>query len=180
MYLRATVLVMLAATCAAAEGHFGSATCDATPYQRLLPEVVAPMAGQSPIWLVTGASPGSGLWIQSECGVKTLWVVARGVEGHLTVQGKRLDGPGDVTFRTSQAEQSSVLIIPAAALDRGVRPDGASPEILERYAFWPSLVFYTSVGCWELTARIGDQQVRIVQNLTASVDTACEPAQAPH
>jgi hypothetical protein len=33
------------------------------------------------------------------------------------------------------------------------------------YAFIPSLVMYPSPGCWELTATIGDEEVRIVRDL---------------
>jgi len=44
-------------------------------------------------------------------------------------------------------------------------PGGATREIMSKYAFIGSSVFYPSPGCWELTATLGDEDVRIVRDL---------------
>lgn len=156
-----------------------AATCDATPYQDVLPEVVAPLAGARPIWLVTGDSSGSDLpWVRPECGMKTLWVVARDVVGDLIVHGRRLDGPGELTFSRDQSRRSPTLVVTSAASERGAIPANASSEIQRRYAFWPSAVYYPSMGCWELTATIGESEVRVVQHLTRRIETSCGLAEA--
>jgi hypothetical protein len=45
---------------------------------------------------------------------------------------------------------------------RSVRPGGASAEVMKSYVFIPSYVFYPSPGCWQLNARLGDNNTRIV------------------
>ena len=106
--------------------------------------------------------------------MKTLWVVARDVSGDLVVEGQRLDGPGRLTFATRQGSVPSESLVIAEATTRpGVVPGGAPQEILRRYAFWPSGVYYPSLGCWELTARVGSHEVKIVQNLTDYIETEC-------
>lgn len=114
-----------------------------------------------------------------ECGVKTLWVVAREAEGDLVVRGQRLDAPGQLTFRRNQSERSTTLVVSNAATERGAVPGNAPPEIRQAYAFWPSAVFYPSMGCWELTAQMGDSEVRVVQNFTRKVETNCGVEEAP-
>ena len=145
-----------------------------TPYQDLLPEVVAPLAGARPVWLVTGDRSGSDLpWVRPDCGMKILWVIARGASGDLIVRGRRLDGPGELTFGGDQPRRSSTLVITAAGSERGAIPADASSELQQQYAFWPSAVYYPSMGCWELTATIGDSEVRVVQHLTRRVESDC-------
>ena len=104
--------------------------------------------------------------------MKTLWVVARDVEGDLVVEGTRLDGPGEVTFSIPPGPAVSPLVIEAASQRRGATHQ-APREIFERYAFWPSFVYYPSMGCWELRARIGESEVRIVQDLSTKIDMDC-------
>ena len=148
--------------------------CDVTPYNDMLPEVVAPLAGEHPIWLVTGDRSGSDLaWVRPECGVKTLWVIAREAVGDLIVEGRRLDGPGELTFKQGQSERSSRLVVTNASTERSVTPGGASAEILRLYSFWPSAIYYPSMGCWELRARLGESEVRVVQHRIQKVDSNC-------
>ncbi len=104
--------------------------------------------------------------------MKTLWVVARDVEGDLVVTGSRLDGPGKVTFQGEQGPAISPFIIETPTRRRGVTHE-APKEVFERYAFWPSYVYYPSMGCWELRARIGESEVRIVQHLKTKIDSDC-------
>jgi hypothetical protein len=105
--------------------------------------------------------------------MKTLWVIAREAEGDLIVTGRRLDGPGNLTFSRAGSQRSGALVIASATRERGARPTGAPTEILQQYAFWPSAVFYPSMGCWELTARIGESEVRIVQDLARRIEARC-------
>ena len=45
-------------------------------------------------------------------------------------------------------------------------PGGATAQLMKDYAFIGSMLMYPSPGCWELTATVGDDEVRIVRNLT--------------
>jgi hypothetical protein len=44
-------------------------------------------------------------------------------------------------------------------------PGGATAQLMKEYAFIGSVVMYPSPGCWELTATLGDEEVRIVRDL---------------
>jgi hypothetical protein len=138
--------------------------CDRTPVEDRLPEVIAAMAGHSPVWLVEG---DFGRWRGADEWVKSAWVLSRKSAGTLQVRGRRLDAPGVVSFRPNMDEPpSDVLRIPGP---RGRRwsmiPGGASTQIEKDFAFIPSLMMYPSPGCWELTATLGDEEVRIVRDL---------------
>jgi hypothetical protein len=135
--------------------------CQQSPTQDLLPEVVAPMTGARPVWLVDG----SATWRSGEP-VKTLWVLLRTSEA-VRIRGRRLDGPGALTLRRGDDPPADTLVIPNPAR-QSVIPGGAPPEIMRAYAFLPSHVFYPSPGCWEFTIRLGEEEVRIVRDLQPS------------
>ena len=65
--------------------------CDPTPIEDRLPEVIAAMAGHSPVWLVKG---DFGRWSGPGAWVKSGWVLSRKGAGMLQVSGRRLDAPG--------------------------------------------------------------------------------------
>jgi hypothetical protein len=138
--------------------------CDPTPVEDRLPEVIAAMAGHSPVWLVEG---DFGRWRGPDEWVKSAWVLSRKGAGTLQVRGRRLDAPGVVTFRPNKDEPPShVLRIPDPWGSRwSMIPGGASTQIKKDFAFIPSLLLYPSPGCWELTATLGDEEVRIVRDL---------------
>ena len=85
----------------------------------------------------------------------------------LQVRGRRLDAPGVVSFRPNKDESpSDVLRIPDPWGWRwSMIPGGASTQINRDFAFIPSLLLYPSPGCWELTATLGGEEVRIVRDL---------------
>lgn len=134
-------------------------SCTPTRAENFL-TVVGPMAGSRPAWFVDG---GEMIWAHAEHPVKTLWVVARTSET-LRIKGHRLDGPGTARFRQGQDEPQSVFVIadPGAA---SAIPGGASADVMRRYAFLPSHVFYSSPGCWEFIVRIGSEEVRLVREV---------------
>jgi hypothetical protein len=89
--------------------------CDATPVEDRLPEVIAAMAGRSPVWLVEG---DFGNWRGRDAWGKSAWVLSRKGAGTLQVRGRRLDAPGVGSFRPNMDEPpSDVLRIPDP--DRG-------------------------------------------------------------
>ena len=85
----------------------------------------------------------------------------------LQVRGRRLDAPGAVSFRPNMDEPpSDVLRIPDPWGWRwSMIPGGASAQIKKDYSFVGSLLIYPGPGCWELTATLGDEEVRIVRDL---------------
>jgi len=136
-----------------------SSRCAATTAEKSL-QVVGPMLGRRPIWLVEASA---GKW--SPRPAKTLWVLSREVAGSLRVTGRRLDGPGVASFKDGvDAAPASTLAI-SDPWTRSVTPGGASPDVLKAYSFQPSYVLYPSPGCWELNARLGDDEASIVLEL---------------
>jgi hypothetical protein len=59
------------------------------------------------------------------------------VEGNLAIEAKRLDG--------------------AAKLGRGNVPNGYGPT-----GFQASGVFFPTTGCWDITGKVADQELRFV------------------
>ena len=140
-------------------------TCAPTPLDDRLPEVIAVMAGASPIWLVDGSA---GLpWPGADTLIKSAWVLSRDAAGDLHVEGRRLDAPGTLLFQDgSEGQPSPVLTITDPwGKGRSVRPGGASPEILRSYSFVMFYLIYPSRGCWEITAQLGMDTVHIVREV---------------
>jgi hypothetical protein len=82
---------------------------------------------------------GSGFVTQDgSLGMKLGW--RRGVRGHLTIEGRRLDGP-------------------ALAL-RARIPDGYGD-----FGFQSTYVIFSTPGCWEVTGRVGDASLTFVTNV---------------
>jgi hypothetical protein len=136
-------------------------SCPQSPTQDALPEVVAPMVGARPVWLVDG----SATWRSGEP-VKTLWVLLR-TSDDVRIDGHRLDAPGALTLRRGDDPPADALVI-ANPARHSVIPGGAPPEIMRAYVFLPSHVFYPNPGCWEFTVRIGQKQWRIVRDLKSA------------
>ena len=137
-------------------------TCEQTPSQDLLPDVVGPLSGSSPAWLVSGNE--AQRWEGSTGPVKTLWVFARTARD-VRVVGRRREGSGALFFQRDLSEpKGNTLVIPNPAR-MSVIPGGASPDVMRAYAFIPSYVFYPSPGCWEFLVRVGGDEVRIVREV---------------
>jgi hypothetical protein len=135
--------------------------CDPTPVEDRLPEVIAAMAGHSPVWLVEG---DFGKWSGPDEWRRAAWVLSRKGAGMLQVRGRRLDAPGVLAFRYQNAPPTDVLRV-ADPWRWSMTPGGATAQLMKDYAFIGSHVMYPSPGCWELTATLGDEEVRIVRDL---------------
>jgi hypothetical protein len=122
------------------------------------------MAGKGPIWLVEGAF---GRWAGPEVLVKSVWVLSREVAGDFTVEGRRLDGEGVMQFQDELTDSPAPRLVIPKARERSVEPGGATPQVLDRYAFVMMYLIYPSPGCWELKARLGEIERRIVVDLVA-------------
>ncbi|PYR28096.1 MAG: hypothetical protein DMF98_03960 [Acidobacteria bacterium] len=125
----------------------------------LLPDVVAPLVGSSPAWLVDG----SATWTSATEPVKTLWVLQRSSEP-VSISGHRLDAPGFLKLRRGDDPPTTELVVANPARESAI-PGGARPEIMRAYAFLPSHVFYPSPGCWEFRVHQGRYDVNIVREL---------------
>ena len=142
--------------------------CEATPAQDLLPHVVGPMRGGPPAWMIAGdewSDPGP---------MKVLWVVERTTEP-LRIEGRQLDGEGILQFKSEEQEQKGGLLAVSNPAKWSVFPGGASSDVMGRYAFLPSYVYYPSAGCWELTVHVGWRVMRIVQSLRPAVADRLAP-----
>ena len=159
----ATLFVVLACptfprtvwTSAAAQGS----SCRPSQTQNLLPDVVAPMTGASPAWLVDGLID----WGSADEPRKTLWVLRRTSES-VRIMGRRIGAPGSLRLARSADMPADVLVI-ANPIRETVIPGGAPPEVMQSYVFVPSYVFYPSPGCWEFVIRIGQDETRITREL---------------
>lgn len=152
------VVAVSAVPMSATSSAMQATACQASALQDLLPEVIAPMVGAPPAWLVDGSAGWS-----SHQPIKTLWVFLRTSE-EVRIAGRRLDGPGVLRLRRGGNSPASMLIIENPAR-QSVIPGGASRSIMRDYVFLPSHVFYPSPGCWEFTVRIGQEEIRIVRDL---------------
>ncbi len=140
--------------------------CPETAVRDLLPELVAPMRGEAPIWLVDGFA--TGYWTAADAPVKTLWVLSRDAGGPLVATGRRLSDGQPLRFRDATADAPGERLVVADPLARSVVPGGATTEVLERYAFVPSYLIYPAPGCWQVTARLGERERRIVIHVRAA------------
>ena len=134
-------------------------SCEPTPAQDLVPEVVGPIAGTRPAWMVDGEDR----WNHGAHPVKTLWVFSR-TSQEIWIVGHRLDAPGALRLQRQPDAVTNVLVI----TDPGrtsVIPGGASSAVMRAYSFIPTYVFYPGPGCWEFTIRIGEEEVRIVREM---------------
>jgi hypothetical protein len=134
-------------------------SCQPSPTRDLLPDVVAPMTGASPAWLVDGRTG----WNSADDPVKTLWVLLRTSE-FVRISGRRVDGPGQVRLRRGDDALADSLVI-ANPIRATAIPGGVRPEVMRSYVFLPSHVFYSSPGCWEFTVRVGQDEARITREL---------------
>ena len=136
-----------------------SAVCAQSPIEDRWPEVIGPMLGQSPAWLVDGGAT----WVKDEP-VKTLWVIRRG-PGQVRITGHRIDRSGVAKFIREWDDPPSNELLVEDPNVRRIIPHGASPEVLREYLFFGSNVVYDSPGCWEFDVVVGDQTSRIVKSL---------------
>jgi hypothetical protein len=137
----------------------GRFTCDSSPTQDLLQDVIAPMTGASPVWLVDG----SATWPGDLVPLKTVWVLRR-TSDSVRISGRRVDAPGTAKLRHGRDTPSDVLFV-ANPSNESVIPGGASPAVMRSFVFLSSHVFYPSPGCWLFTVHIGQQEYRIVREL---------------
>jgi hypothetical protein len=135
-------------------------SCLTTPPETVLPSnVLGPMTGKSPAWLVDGSAGG---WGGADHPIKTLWVFSRESTTSVRIRGRQLDGSGRLTFSSGKDEAISdelTLIDPSR---KSVIPGGATSEIMKSYAFVPSYVFYPTPGCWQFEIHIDGNDHHIV------------------
>ena len=138
--------------------------CSSTAREALF-DFMGPVAGSKPVWLLD-ASAGQGF--EPDSPINLYWVVARTHRGDLVVTGRRLDGPGIAKFHHRVGSPIRKKLIIPKAHKPAMFPGKASEEVLRAYAFHGSYGYFPSPGCWELVARFGSTQTKIVVNLQPS------------
>lgn len=134
--------------------------CVPTPLQDRLPNVIAPMVGDGPVWLVQGLN---GQWMGAP--IKSVWVIDRKAKGDLVVTGRRVDETGRLNFQAEMHGPISDVLTKIKPLEQSMTPGGAGPDIMERYAFVSSYVIYPTPGCWALDVRLGSSRQQIIVSL---------------
>ena len=163
--LLATLASLLLAPPSTEQSETPDATCPVTPLEDRLPSIIPPMAGYHPVWLVDGSA---GTWPGSDARVKSLWVFSRDVSGDLVLRGQKRDGSGVLRFQYGVEASATTEFFLADATDHvRVVPGGATKAIRERYTFLAMYLIYPEAGCWEITARLGAEEVRIVVEVQA-------------
>ena len=132
--MRYTVVLLLLGVSAPlvspAEGllaHSDQPACVASPRLDLLPEVIAPAAGQSPMWLVDG---GGGVWQGPGMPIKSVWILDRRASGPLRVTGRQLPGSQSLTFREGMDGPITSSLVIETPLAHSMTPGGASAEVM--------------------------------------------------
>jgi hypothetical protein len=152
-------MLALSEAVTAVDVSVGAFSCEPSPTHDLLPNVVAPMTGTPPAWMVDG----SPTWSGEREAVKTLWVLRR-TSDSVRISGRRLDGPGLARLRRGGDTPSDTLFV-ANPSKESVTPGGAPQAVMRSYVFLPSHVFYPSAGCWQFTVQIAQEDFRIVRDL---------------
>lgn len=153
-------VLMTSASDTTENGLVGSASCQSSPTHNLMPDVVAPMTGTSPAWMVDGSATWAGEGVPQ----KTLWVLRR-TSSVVRISARRLDAPGSAKLRYG-SDTSDTLFV-ANPSKQSVIPGGASPTVMQSFVFLPSHVMYPSPGCWEFTVQIAKKKFRIVREIRA-------------
>ncbi len=65
-------------------------------------------------------------------------------------------------FQATPTSSPIERVVASDAREYSVTPGGATPEIMDRYAFVMMYLVYPSPGCWEINVRLGPHETRIV------------------
>jgi hypothetical protein len=138
----------------------GLGSCVTTPSETLLPpNVLGPMTGKSPAWIVDGNAGG---WAGADAPVKTLWIFWRESATSVRIRGHEVNGSGKLMFSRGMGQAISDELTFTDARKMSVIPGGATPEIMKSHVFMPSYVFYPTRGCWQFDIGIGGNDYHIV------------------
>ena len=152
--IAALLLTLLGATVSAQNSE-----CVPTPRRDLLPDVIAPMAGDDPIWFIDGSG---GVWQGRNTPVKSVWVVARNVTGALVASGRQINGTESLRFRIGlEGPMTDAVRFDDPAAETMI-PGSATPELMKRRAFVAAYLFFPAPGCWEIRSRLGATRRTVV------------------
>lgn len=126
---------------------------------RLIP-TIAPVLGQSPLWITTGTGPIA--WEGSNNPVQVLLVRDVAVKGAAFVSGKQRTGAVKARFAFASLGLPSDQI----KLDEfGIKPGTVKDADLQKYAFHRMYIWFPEASCYEITARVGRAQSLIYLNV---------------
>lgn len=131
--------------------------CAESPTENLLPQLVGPMTGAAPSWMVDGGVR----WQGPSHPVKSLWVLHR-TSQVIQIAGRLLGGSATASFRRGENHSPETLFVIDPNTD-SVIPGGATADALRQYVFLPSHVFYPSAGCWQFTIRAGSTESTVTR-----------------
>lgn len=135
-----------------------AAGCDDSPVVNLLPRIVGPMAGAYPAWLV-----GDAEWAGRNAWAKSLLIVARDAGGPLELRGHLVGGNAVLGFQKEYGAPTIDALRIADPAKVSVRPGGASPEEMAKYAFLVMSINYPAPGCWQFDVVLGSRHATIVR-----------------
>jgi hypothetical protein len=78
------------------------------------------------------------------------------------VTGRQLQGNQTPTFSEGMTGPITSSLVIETPLAHSMTPGGASEDVMGKFVFVASYVFYPSPGCWELAAQLGDRHVKVV------------------
>lgn len=136
-----------------------SADCTPTPRRDLLPNVIAPMAGEDPIWFIDTTG---GVWQGFDLRVKSVWILSRRLSGPLEVTGRLRNGTNTLRFRRGIDELITDRLVITDPARESMIPGGASADVMNKYSFVSSYIHFPAAGCWEIQSRYGGATSTIV------------------
>ena len=94
-------------------------------------------------------------------GAKTIWIVDSGVEGNVSLTGRRLDAPGVAVFPLYERDPNFYEQYPAGTYR--LRWDRTELVLIPPHVYeHRTEVYMPSLGCWQFTARTETETVEIV------------------
>lgn len=134
----------------------GSDCPSGRPFQ--LTRAVAPVIGQSPLWVTTGREPIA--WESPTKGVTVLFVRDRSVPGIATLSGRNRTTGAKARFTKSGLGVG--FANDTLRLDEeGAKLKTASADDQARYSFHYIAVWFPDSGCYEIAGRVGRQRPTI-------------------
>jgi hypothetical protein len=139
---------------------------------KLLVPAISSVVGQSPMWATGGAGVGGVDWVAADKPVGVLWVRDLAVVGPAIITGQLRGTPAT---RVLFAERGSTLGVKQekfALTGLGIKPGKATLADVQKYGFYQVDAWFPSVGCYEMTGRVGKTESKIYLDVQVAKETA--------
>jgi hypothetical protein len=127
--------------------------------------VLPPVLGPGPLWVAAESFPIK--WKGPAAPVQLVWVLDASARGQVMVTGKHRESGATLRFTnfgdTLGERQLRYRIDPI-----GYKPSVAKPDDFQKHNFDRSYGWFSQPGCYEITTRVGREQVQIFLEVVAA------------